>query len=264
MLILVFAELIPKTAGVSYSRPLSALVAHPLQVLVWVFRPLIRLTVLITRLVSRDAGELKVSADELLLMARLGRKTGGIDSGEARVIQGILSLEDKTVGQIMTPRTVMFSVSAGLTVKQMLEQHGVLNFSRVPVFGRDADDIVGVVHHRELLKTLAEGRSEVKPAELMQPAEFVSHALPLDRLLSLLLKRGRHLVVAHGEFGEVAGLVTLEDTLEEILGREIVDETDQVADMRELARRQGQRILDDAVGEVPPPEEEAPAEETEE
>ena len=244
LLILLFAEVIPKTAGVTYSRLLAGLIARPLQLLVWVFTPLIWLTRFATRLVSRGHEEQRVSAEELIVMARLGEKSGGIDEHEARVIHGILSLGDKTVRQIMTPRTVMFTLSVGMTLKEVQEEVGMLSHSQVPVYDENHEDIVGVVHRREALAALAEGQEEKRLEEVMRPVEFVAESLSLEQLLELFLERRKHLVVALDEFGGLAGLVTLEDVLEEILGEEIVDEFDQVVDMRELARRRRRAIAE--------------------
>jgi len=244
LLILLFSEVIPKTAGVTFSRPLAGLIARPLQLMVWVFAPLIWLTRFATRLVSRGHEEQRISAEELIVMARLGEKSGGIDEHEAKVIHGILSLEGKTVRQIMTPRTVMFSLSARMTLKEVQEEVGMLNYSRVPLYDEHREDIVGVVHRREVLAALAEGRGETHLEEVMRPVEFVSELLSLERLLELFLARRKHLAVVLDEFGGLAGLVTLEDVLEEILGQEIVDEFDQVPDMRELARRRRQAIIE--------------------
>ena len=241
--ILVFSEIIPKTAGVTYSRSLAPLVARPLQALVWLFTPLIWVTRKITGIMTRGREKHQVSAEELIVMARLGHKTGGIEEDEVKVIQGILSLATKTVRDIMTPRTVVFSLSADLTVAQIHTQVGTLNHSQVPVFDKDVEDIVGMIHRRDVLQALAEGRSEVKLDELMRPIDFVADSLALDELLALLLERRQHLFAVCNEFGELCGLVALEDVLEEILGEEIVDEFDEVADMRELAHRRRKQPL---------------------
>lgn len=243
LLILLFSEVIPKTAGVTYSRTLAGTIARPLQLLVWIFTPLIWLTQFATRLLTRDGKEQPISARELIVMAKLGHKTGGIEVGEMKVIQGILSLGEKSVREIMTPRTVIFSLSSGMTVKEVQEQVGVLNHGRVPVYGEDAEDIIGVVHRREMLSALAQGKGETKLEALMRPPEFVGDTMFADRLLQILLERRQHMVIVCDEFGGLAGLVTLEDVLEEILGREIVDEFDQVADMRELARRRRRQLV---------------------
>ena len=242
--ILLFSEVIPKTAGVSFSRPLAGLVAQPLQALVWVFTPLIALTRLATRLVGGDRGEETVSGDELMVMARLGVKTGGIDAAEHRVIKNILQLEDKTVRDIMTPRVVVFSLSAAISVDEARGQESLLNHSRTPVYDEGPENIVGMVHRRDVLVAATEGRGEVKLEKLMQPVHFVAESLPANELLRIFLDKHHHLLVALDEFGGLVGLVTLEDAMEEVLGEEIVDEFDQVTDMRELARQRRRDALE--------------------
>ena len=237
--ILMFSEVIPKTVGVVYARALAPIVARPVQALVWVLRPLVWLTSLATRLVGQgQTGQDHVSEDELLVMARLGLKAGSLDANEAGVIENILSLESKTVKEIMTPRTVISSLSAGLTVSEVraLTEDPFVH-SRVLVFDKDADDVVGMVHRRDVLTAMAEGRLEVTLESMMRPVDFVAESVSLDRVLRILLERRQHLLVVIEEFGGLAGLITLEDVLEEILGHEIVDEFDPATDMRELAHK---------------------------
>ena len=240
--ILVFSEIIPKTAGVVYSRPLAGLIARPLNLLVWLFRPLIWMSSLITRTLAGGHVEDMVSQEELMVLARLGKQTGAIEADEAEVIQNILSLDSRAVRDIMTPRTVMLTLSASMTAEQVREKVGVLDYSRVPVYDKGAEDVVGMVHRRDLLTALAEDRGQVTLDELMRPVDFVAESLSLDRVLRMFMERRLHLLVVVDEFGGLAGLVTLEDVLEEILGREIVDEFDKVADLRELARRRRHQL----------------------
>ena len=241
--ILMFSEVIPKTSGVVYNRALSLVVARPLNLLVLLFTPLIWMTGLVTRLISRGKGTAEVSQDELVVMARLGLKSGAIDADHAEVIENVLSLESKTVRDIMTPRTVVFSLGADLSVVEVQDKGKVLNHSRIPVYDKDADDIVGMVLRRDLLTSSLE-KGDERVGDLMRPIDFVAQTVTVDRLLRMFLERGQHLLVAIDEFGGLAGLVTLEDVLEAILGVEIVDEFDQVADLRELARRRRQGTLD--------------------
>lgn len=235
LIILVLSEVIPKTAGVTFSRPLAVVIARPLQLLVVVFRPLIWLMQLVTSVITREGTKATVSGEELAVMARLGLRSGGIDANEAKVIQGVLSLASRTVRDIMTPRSVVYSLAAHSTVQEAHGDGGVLNHSRVPVFDEQPDDIVGVVHRRDVFATLARGEGDTPLQALMHAVDFVPDDMPADRLLDTLLSTRRHLSVVLDEFGGLAGVVTLEDALEEILGREIVDEFDAVADMRELA-----------------------------
>jgi CBS domain containing-hemolysin-like protein len=241
--ILIFSEVIPKTAGVVYSRPLATLIAQPLQFLVWFFTPMIWLCQLATRFVSKESLEKTVSEEELVLMTRLGLQAGSIEPDEAEVIQNILSLESKKVRSIMTPRSVAFSLSIRLSVEEVRQSEGILNYSRIPVYDKDSEDVVGIIHRREVLSTQVEDPREVRLIKLLRPVHFVPDSLALDTLLRQFLESRQHMVMVIGEFGEWVGVVTLEDVLEEILGREIVDEFDQVVDLRELAHQRRERVL---------------------
>ena len=243
--ILLFSEVIPKTAGVVYCRGLAGPVARPLLAMVWVFRPLIWLTGQVTRLIARDQGSPGVSEEELLVMARLGHKEGAIDADEAAVIENILGLKEKTVRDIMTPRTVVFSLAVSTTLGQVRDSAQSLNHTRVPVYDADADDVVGTVHRQDLLAAMAEGQWDRTLEEMMRPVDFVADNLTAGRLLRRLLESRQHLVMVIDEFGSLGGLVTLEDVLEEILGTEIVDEFDTAVDMRELAHQRRRQSLGD-------------------
>ena len=243
--ILLFSEVIPKTAGVVYCRSLAGPVARPLLAMVWVFRPLIWLTGQVTRLIARDQGSPGVSEEELLVMARLGHKEGAIDADEAAVIENILGLKEKTVRDIMTPRTVVFSLAVSTTLGQVRDSVQSLGHARVPVYDADADDVVGTVHRQDLLAAMAEGQWDRTLEEMMRPVDFVADNLTAGRLLRRLLESRQHLVMVIDEFGSLGGLVTLEDVLEEILGTEIVDEFDTAVDMRELAHQRRRQSLGD-------------------
>ena len=246
--ILLLSEVIPKTAGVIYSRPISGYIARPLQVLVWVFTPLIELLQFVTRMVSRGNTAQAISEEELIVLARLGQRIGAIEEDEAQVIQNILSLKSKTARDVMTPRTVVFSLSDTLTVEEARKEAPIWSYSRIPVYAEDFEDIVGVVLRRDMLAALAADRGHVKLSELMRPVHFVVESASLDRLLRMFLERRQHLFVVIDEYGGLAGVLTLEDVLETILGKEIVDESDQVADMRELAHRRRQQTLSEQSG----------------
>ncbi len=213
--ILIFSEVIPKTAGVVYSRSLAARIAVPLRVLVWLFGPLVWLCRVATQLIPRPEAQATVSEEELLVMAKIGLQAGSIDEDEAAVIHNILGLERKTARQIMTPRTVLFALQAEATVEQARAERGVVAHTRIPIYAQSVDDIVGVVHRREILGAAAEGRLGQTMEQLMRPAQFVINTTPLDRLLRQFLERKQHLFVVLDEYGGTAGIVTLEDVLEE-------------------------------------------------
>ena len=248
LVILMFSEVIPKTAGVVYNRALSVVIAQPLNILVVLFTPFIWLTGFVTKLISRGKVANEVSQDELVSMARMGLKAGAIEADQEKVIQNVLSLESKDVSEIMTPRTVMFLLSADATIQEVKDNSGLLNYSRIPVYDKDPDDVVGVALRRDLLTAMADGQGETRVEELMRPVDFVAQSLSCDRQLRMLMERRQHLSMVVDEFGGLVGLVSLEDVLEEILGKEIVDEFDQVDDLRELARRRRRKTLGEGGG----------------
>lgn len=242
--ILVFSEVIPKTAGVVYCRPLTVVVARPLQILVWIFTPMVWLCRLATRVVSLGDMEQAISEEELIAMAKAGQHIGAIQAEEARVIQNILSLKSRTVKDVMTPRTIVFSLSEHLTVAEAYKEMGIWAHSRVPVYDNDFEDIVGVVLRRDVVEALAKDQEKTKLSELMEPVHFVVDSILLSRVLEMFLKRRQHLFVAIDEYGGLAGVISLEDVLEEILGQEIVDEGDRVVNLRQRARRWRKETLD--------------------
>ena len=236
--ILLFSEIIPKTAGVVYAHRLAGPIARPLQMLVLVFTPVIWLSRHVTRLVAIGRETDRVSDADLLLMVRRGLRSGDLKPHEADVISNVLALEVKTAGQIMTPRTVVFTLQTDTSLADAAANTQLLQHSRVPVYDDDPDDIVGIVHRRDILRAAARDEFDTTLDQLMHPVHFVVETAKLDQLLHTFLEQRQHLVVVTDEFGSVSGIVTLEDVLEEILGREIVDEFDQVADLRAFARQQ--------------------------
>jgi len=246
--ILIFSEIVPKTTGVIYGRSLIPLVAYPLQGLVWVMQPAIWLSSLLTAFISRGRKGDTVTPEEISIMARMSLRAGKIRPYQERAIENILTLQSKTVKEVMTPRTVIFSLSEHLTLKEACDAATKWEHSRFPVYDRDQEDVVGWVLTKELFHALAQGKEEEKLTELMRPVHFVVETAPLSKVLTEFLDLRQHLFVVIDEYGGLAGLITLEDILEEILGREIVDESDQVADKRELARKRRNALVSKGQG----------------
>ena len=241
--ILVFSEVIPKTAGVKFSKVISSYIAWPLKLLITVFSPIIWLLGKITSIFAGGKEEGGVSADELVVLARLGLSTGGLNSDEATVIENILLLKQKGVDSILTPRSVLSMLDGNLTVEEAAKQKDVYHHSRLPVFFDDRDNAVGLAHRKDILAPLAAEESNTKISDIMVPIQFVGKEMKLDELLKLFLNQRQQMVAIIDEFGSLAGVATLEDVLEEILGKEIIDECDEVADMRELAMERRKALM---------------------
>ena len=235
--ILLFSEILPKTAGVAYAKNLASWIAIPLNTLTKIMSPLIWLCQVVTHLIPKQAKEALVSIEEIQAVAMLGRKAGKIEPQQEKVIANILKLQDKTVREVMTPQTVVFTLNETLTIAEALKFKEQWNkHSRVPVYEENHDDVVGLVLSRNVLLNFAEGMGEKKLSDLMQPVHFVPEAAPLNKIMIEFFEQQVHLFVVVDEYGSVTGVISLEDIIEEIVGREIIDESDTAGDLREYAR----------------------------
>jgi len=241
--VLIFSEVIPKTAGVVYARPLAPFIARPIQWLVWLFTPFIWLNRFVTRLITSDSEAIQdISAEEIEIIARMSRQAGAIAPEQERVIRNILHLHALRAHDIMTPRTVVFSLDRNATLAKVRQTFGDWPHSRVPLYADNREQIVGLVLRRDFFSALADGRENVKLADLERPAHMVPESARAHRLLQEFIKRREHLFVVIDEYGVFSGIVTLEDVIEEIVGEEIVGEFDPAVDMQERARRRSRRI----------------------
>ncbi|MCG8532843.1 MAG: hemolysin family protein [Desulfovibrionales bacterium] len=240
--ILLFSEILPKTIGVSYAAQLSRFIARPLSLLVFMLTPIIYICSWMTRKLTPANKGPNATEDDIRAVVTMSRRAGEIELSEAISIQNILSLDNKHVHEVMTPRTVTFTLSVTMTVKEAQAVLGGRHYSRIPVYADDHEDIVGIVMRRRIYEELAAGRTDTELASIMRPVHFVLDSVTLDKVLRNFLERRDHLFVAIDEYGGVSGVVSLEDVLEEILGKEIIDETDQVDDMQKMARKKRSQL----------------------
>lgn len=236
ILILAIGEIMPKTLGVAKAEPIARIMARPLIFTVKILTPVLWFTSLLTRLFSQKNDGPQISEDDIRAIASLSRQAGRIKPYEESFIRNVLALDQKRVHQIMTPRTVVFSLPEDMTVEDAYKMPQIWHFSRIPVYGDDNEDLVGLVERRTLGQCYADGKTGARLDEIMRPLHFVLESMPLDLLLRDMLKERVHLFAVTDEYGGLAGVVSLEDILEEILGSEIMDESDNVADLRALAR----------------------------
>ena len=205
------------------------------------FKPVYFLTKQITALFTQSQQPL-ATEDDIKAMVSLSQKTGSINEYDALSINNILSLDTKHVADVMTPRTVVFSLPADITVAELLKDKNSLNYSRIPIYKENNEDIIGIVTRKELLQHREDGDT-VRLFEIMQPVHFVLETTKLHTVLQTFLNSRSHLFVVIDEYGGLAGVISLEDVLEEILGREIVDETDTAIDLQKVARQRKARLV---------------------
>lgn len=237
LLILVFSEIIPKTLGAVHAKGLSPFAAWVIQFLIIVFRPVVAVCNWISSLVSgRKQAMPRLSRDEVRSLAQMALDEGAIDQTEASVFRNLIALRDVTVEAIMTPRTVVYSLQASQTVGEVTRE-GAPPFSRIPIVGSSLDEPKGVVHRREIFTALGEGKADTTLGELARPLHAVPEVASLPAILKEFVQRREHLFLVVDEYGGSVGIVTLEDVIESLLGVEIIDETDAVDDMQQLAKQ---------------------------
>jgi len=230
-IILVFGELIPKTFGTRRAESLSLRSAIMLDILSTVISPIARVLTFIANIFIKLAGgrpikELPVvSEEEMMGIAGAGEEEGIIEEEEKELIHSIFEFGDTIVREVMVPRMDMIAVSADAPIEEVLALIIKEGHSRIPVYEDTVDNVIGIIYAKDLLIQLNKGKVDVPIKRLMRPAYYVPELKKVDELLRELQKKRLHMAVVVDEYGGTAGLVTIEDLLEEIVG-EIFDEYD--------------------------------------
>lgn len=256
LLILVLSEIIPKTLGAVYWKPLLGFAAYTIQALVWVLYPAVWAFDLLTRLLTPADREATVTRGEIEVMARISTGKGGLAESEQVILGNLLHLGRVSVSDVMTPRTVTLSFPQSCTVGEVMQAHRLLPFSRIPIYDQSPDDTSAFVLRSDILSAAAEDRDGVTLAELARPLHSIPETMTVDRVMAEFVSRHEHIFLVFDEFGGTAGIITLEDAVESLLGVEITDESDLVADLRLLAQQRYERqakLLGLSLGGAAPP-----------
>ncbi|HMA66363.1 MAG TPA: hemolysin family protein [Desulfosalsimonadaceae bacterium] len=224
-LILVFGEIFPKTVATRNNVLVAKTVIMPIYWLSFVFYPLILFLNFIPRLAGRFGSAPHVTEEELITFVEFVHDEGQINPEEKELINNIVKLDDISVSEIMTPSADMFIIdkSAEPEVERILKS----GYTRIPVIEGDIDHVVGIVNIKDLFREHTTSPDSISMERIMREPYFVPENKKLDQLLNQFKKRKDHAAIAVDEYGEVSGIVTLEDVLEAIVG-DIVDETDIV------------------------------------
>ncbi|MBM4328855.1 MAG: HlyC/CorC family transporter [Deltaproteobacteria bacterium] len=235
--ILFFAEIMPKNLAAVHWRKLWPFIVWPLTALTYALYPAVFLAQKFSDLITRGQQVPTVTEAEILASVRLGASEGQITNRESRLVHNIINLEDRPIREIMTPRTVIFSLDAQMTVEEAVKAVDRRGFTRIPLYEGDRENIIGymIIHDLFSGRLLANPQQPIK--SIAKPISFVPQTTNSLALLTTALKQRAHIYIVVDEYGGVAGLITLEDLIETILGDEIVDETDRAVDLQELARQ---------------------------
>ncbi len=222
LLILVLSEILPKTLGARYWKRLAPLTARVLRVMIVVMKPVLVPLSLITRVLGTSAhGQTTVSRAELEILAEIGRREGQIGESEWRVVANIMRLREILVGEVMTPRTSVVAIPSTTSLEEAQRVMLDTGYLRLPVYGENVDSIVGILLARDLWRAIRAGVGDV-PSIMREPL-LIPESRAVESLIAEMRRQRIQMAVVLDEYGGTAGLVTLEDLVEEIVG-EIQDE----------------------------------------
>jgi len=237
LMILVFSEIIPKTIGVKYWRQLALVSGIIINTMVIITFPLVIMTGYITKLFSRNKHEMSTSREEISAMANIGTEEGIFEEKENKIIQNLIRLRNIRVSEIMTPRVVVTVADENMSLEEFLMKKELLYYSRIPVFSKNNENIRGYVFRQTVFEKLAEKETNLKLQDICREIVVANEFQTLMTVWEVLLEKKEHIALIVDEYGGTAGIVTMEDIIETILGLEIVDERDKIIDMQQYARK---------------------------
>ena len=225
VLLILFGEVTPKTLALSHAFGVSRLYAWPLAAWARLTHPIVWVLDALTRDLIRafggdtPEGSTTLNTAELGTAIRLGAESGALAAEDSRRMLGVLNLQQRQVQEIMVSRVDMVAVPTTAPLIEVAQQLSDFGFQRLPVYAGSPDEVVGYVHVSEMNSAHLDGLRDRTAGDIMRPATFESEHAPIARVLELMRDRGRYVVMLVDEHGATSGLVTLEDIMEEVVGR---------------------------------------------
>ncbi|MCW5886189.1 MAG: DUF21 domain-containing protein [Candidatus Kapabacteria bacterium] len=242
ILILIVTEIIPKSLGAYYWKNLLPFATYMIQGFIYIAYPFVYLSKLLTSLFVKDKKVELITRDEISAMTSLASTSNVITEREKNTIHNILNLHYITAEAVMTPRSVIFAAPENISIDEFLSYNNVNSFTRIPVFDKSIDIITGYVHKNDILSNLKDNNRLELLSNLKRKMITISEDMNISVLFEKLLDNKEQISLVVDEFGGTAGLVTMEDIIETLLGIEILDEHDVDSDMQLLARNRYLRI----------------------
>lgn len=239
--ILVLSEIVPKVIGATYWKSLAPLSAKIVQAMIFITYPLVIISELATNFLFKKKPSSTTSREEISVMAEMGKKEGILKEKENNIIQNLINLNDMSVKEAMTPRSVMVAANENMTLDEFVKVKRFSNFTRIPIYSESLDDISGYILRPMVYENILMGRGGMPLSKIRREFVVVYNNIPLATLWEHLLKRKEHIALVTDQYGGVDGLISMEDIIESILGLEIVDERDATEDMQQLARDKWER-----------------------
>lgn len=238
-LILVLSEIIPKTIGATYWKQLANFTAKTLTVLIFPLRytGILWLLQLTTRLIGNSAHVSTLSREEFLAITHAAEKEGVFAENESTVIKNLLVFKSIRAKDVMTPWVVAVIENQNTTIAEFHEGHKNLKFSRIPIYDDNPNNPNGFILKDDVLEAIIDNKGHDPLKTLKRDMLFTDSRTPIPDLFEMFISKRAHIAMVMDEFGNTVGLITMEDIIETLLGLEIMDESDNIADMQLLARK---------------------------
>ncbi len=237
--ILIFSEIIPKTIGATNWKILTPFTVRSLDIVLKIISPIIWLCQLVTKIFNADKDKSVFSRTDFLAMAQIGSQEGALDESESKLIHNLLHFKNFKAKQVMTPRIVAVSAPQNMTAREFYDLQEELVFSRIPLReDQDQETIVGYVLKDDVLEHLIDDDQDKPLSQFKREILSVPESCNIFELFNDFIQRREHIALVVDDYGGMVGIVTMEDIVETLLGAEIVDETDKIVDLQDMAKKQ--------------------------
>lgn len=243
VLILIFSEIIPKTIGTAHWKGLMGFATFAIHALIILLYPVVIAVEWLQKRISPKEGDSTISREEVSAMADVAEESGELDEDENEVIQNIISLDEITASDAMTPRVVCSIAPESMKLKNFYKDKRFLNHSRIPVYSDNDEYITGYILRMEALQLIADDKFDVTLGEIRRNVPTFQADRTLDEIWDEMISKDEPISIIIDEYGSFQGILTLEDVIETILGSEIVDERDEVRDMQQLAKERWKKRI---------------------
>lgn len=242
VLILLVSEIIPKTLGATYWHKLVSFTSIFLNSIIPLFRysGILFLLQFFTRLIGKSENNNVFTREDFSTMAEIAEEEGIIEETESDIIKNMVKFKDVKIRNIMTPFSVMKIASESETIEDFYKKNPKLSFSRIPIYSKKTDNITGYVLKDNILEQIVKKNGNSPLVSIKRKSIFSNYESLIPKVFDRLIKDREHISIVTDEYGTVTGIVTMEDIIETLLGREIMDETDTVKDMQVLAKTKEQ------------------------
>ena len=257
ILILIFAEIIPKTIGTTQWKHLMGFTTTMLNLLIVIMFPFVIVIEWISRLITPEDTEAAVSREEVSAMANVAEEEEVLDEDENTLIQNLIKMDDIKAYEAMTPRVVCAIAPESMTLKAFYKSDKYLHHSRIPVYAESDEYITGYILRTDALQLLADDKFERKLGSIKRDIELFNEETPLGEIWDVMRSKNEQICCIIDEYGCFQGILSLEDIIETLLGSEIIDENDVVADMQQYARERWEQRNKKASGIKKPVQEPA-------